>query len=75
MGITSQRLLDLKLVDRVVPEPLGGAHRDAGEMAASLSTALGEELASLTSLKPEELVRQRREKWRNYGEFQVDSAS
>ena len=75
MGITSQRLLDLKLVDRVVSEPLGGAHRDASEMAASLSTALGEELALLTSLKPEELVRQRREKWRNYGEFQVDSAS
>ena len=75
MGITSKRLMDLKLVDRVVSEPLGGAHREPGQMAVSLAAALGEELASLNSLKAEELVRQRREKWRNYGEFQVDAGS
>ena len=70
MGVTSERLLKLGLVDRVVQEPLGGAHRNPDDMADSLGESLAEELASLSGLSGAELVEQRRAKWRDYGEFQ-----
>ncbi len=75
MGVTSERLLKLGLVDRVVPEPLGGAHRNPEETAASLGHLLSEELASLTGLSGMELVEKRRAKWRDYGEFQELAAT
>ncbi len=69
MGITSDRLLGLGLVDRVVPEPQGGAHRDPEQMAMSLRTALAEELASLKTLSTSALLTARGEKLRAYGDF------
>ncbi len=69
MGITSTRLHELGLVDRVIEEPLGGAHRDAEAMAISLRTALAEELEGLSGLSSTELVARRAEKWRAYGSF------
>jgi len=69
MGITSRRLHELGLVDRVIDEPLGGAHRDSDTMAASLKRALIEELSALADLSGEQLVAARHEKLRAYGRF------
>lgn len=67
LGITSARLLELGLVDRVLAEPLGGAHRDPNAMADRLKEALLEELAALDRLTREELVAQRYARLRGYG--------
>lgn len=69
MGITAQRLSELKLVDRVIEEPLGGAHRDFTGIANSLKLALIEELEQLRSLPTQEVVVQRQNKIRQIGEF------
>jgi len=69
MGITSERLLDLGLVDRVVEEPLGGAHRDPGAVAQSLKSVLVEELARLNGFTSEALLTARAEKLRAYGQY------
>jgi acetyl-CoA carboxylase carboxyl transferase subunit alpha len=69
MGITSNRLKELGLVDRVVDEPLGGAHREPDVIAASLKQALTEELAVLKSKSISELLEERTAKLRGYGEF------
>lgn len=74
MGITSQRLLELELVDRVIPEPLGGAHRDEKLSADNLKQALTEEVDALAALSTDDLVQQRQEKWRSYGEFKETPA-
>ncbi len=67
MGITSERLHELGLVDRIVQEPLGGAHRDAELMAASLRKQLLECLERLEGLSTEELVQQRYKRLMSYG--------
>jgi len=59
MGITSERLNELGLVDQIVPEPLGGAHRDPSLMAASLKQHLQAVLQRLQTLDTDELVEQR----------------
>lgn len=69
MGITSERLLELGLVDRVIDEPLGGAHRDEMAMANTLKMALVEELSALNDKRWDELIMERNLKWRNYGHF------
>lgn len=69
MGITAQRLSELNLVDRVIDEPLGGAHRDFTGIANSLKLALIEELEQLRSLPTQEVVVQRQNKIRQIGEF------
>ena len=69
MGITSTRLLELGLVDRVIKEPLGGAHRNPDEMAESLRGALAEELDTLKALSMTDLLSRRAAKWRAYGSF------
>lgn len=69
MGITAPRLLELGLVDRIVDEPLGGAHRDDNAMAHSLKTVLIEELKGLEQLRWDELVERRSEKLRGYGKI------
>lgn len=67
MGITSQRLNELGLVDQVVPEPLGGAHRDPGLMAASLKRQLLAVLEKLQSMETDELLERRYERLLAYG--------
>ena len=69
MGITSDRLLELGLIDRVVGEPLGGAHRDPEAMAESLEAALVEELEKLVSMDVERLKRRRYQRLMSYGRF------
>ena len=69
MGITSDRLLELGLIDRVVGEPLGGAHRDPEAMAESLGAALVEELEKLVSMDVDRLKRRRYQRLMSYGRF------
>lgn len=70
MGLTSTRLKELGLVDRVVEEPLGGAHRDVAGISATLKDAIGEELEMLGRYAPEALVAKRRERLLGYGRFE-----
>jgi acetyl-CoA carboxylase carboxyl transferase subunit alpha len=69
MGITADRLHKLKLVDDVIPEPLGGAHRDPQTVAASLKSALIQTLATLQTVPIESLLLQRRRRIASYGVF------
>ncbi len=69
MGITSQRLMELQLVDRVIEEPLGGAHRNPALMAANMQAALIEELATLAAMPMDSLLANRAEKLRAYGKY------
>lgn len=69
MGVTSDRLLELGLVDRVIDEPLGGAHRDPDAIAQSLKSTLVDELARLSGLPTESLLEARLEKLRAYGQY------
>jgi acetyl-CoA carboxylase carboxyl transferase subunit alpha len=62
MGITSHRLKALGLIDRIVNEPLGGAHRDPVQMAQMLKRALGEALRQFNNIKPADHVRQRQQR-------------
>jgi acetyl-CoA carboxylase carboxyl transferase subunit alpha len=67
LGITAHRLKALGLIDRIVNEPLGGAHRDPAYMAQMLKRALGEALRQFHNVKPTELVRQRQQRILAYG--------
>jgi acetyl-CoA carboxylase carboxyl transferase subunit alpha len=69
LGITASRLKTLGLVDKIVPEPLGGAHRDAQAAAQSLRKALMEALKQLQEKKPRQLVEERLERLMGYGKF------
>lgn len=69
MAITSGKLNELALVDQVVPEPLGGAHRDPDTMAATLKATLLAALAELDSLDAEQLQTLRYERLRGFGRF------
>ena len=69
LKLTAPDLLEQGLVDRIVPEPTGGAHKDNKEAAAILKKVLKEELAQLIKIKPEKLVETRREKFGKMGEF------
>jgi acetyl-CoA carboxylase carboxyl transferase subunit alpha len=67
MAITSSRLYDLGLVDAVVPEPLGGAHRDVDGMAQAVRDTLMETLVELDALSMEQLLAARYDRLRSYG--------
>jgi acetyl-CoA carboxylase carboxyl transferase subunit alpha len=67
LGITAHRLKALGLIDRIVPEPLGGAHRDPAQMAQLLRRALGEALRQFQNVESAELLRQRRARILAYG--------
>jgi len=69
MGITAERLRRLKLVDDVIPEPLGGAHRDPQVTADALKRTLVQTLAALQAVPVESLVMQRRKRIAGYGVF------
>ena len=73
LAITAPRLKDLGLIDRVVNEPVGGAHRDPRVMARLLRRALADSLRQLTGLSKEQLVNQRVERLLAYGRFQETS--
>ena len=67
MGITSERLHELGLVDRIVSEPLGGAHRDPALMAANLKQQIKEVLDTLKPLETDDLLERRYERVISYG--------
>ena len=69
LRFTSKDLKRLNVVDDVLEEPLGGAHRDHHQMASRLKTYLSRTLADLEEKTPEELVDSRYEKFRRIGEF------
>jgi len=69
MKMTAPDLLRLKIVDRVIEEPAGGAHQDVGATARAIGSALQEALASLLRLRPEELAKDRYERFRHLGAF------
>ncbi len=69
LGITAHRLKALGMVDKIVNEPVGGAHRDARAMAASLKRGLNDALRQVVDLRPKELLQRRYERLRSYGRF------
>jgi len=71
MGITAKKLLKLKIVDQVIKEPLGGAHRNPLEAAELLKLALTAELQRLQKLSTQELLDQRYAKMMNYGAVEL----
>ncbi|MFM5396026.1 acetyl-CoA carboxylase carboxyl transferase subunit alpha [Aeromonas veronii] len=67
MGITAQRLKELKLIDHVIEEPLGGAHRDVEKMAKNLKARIKQDLDALRPLDTEQLLEQRYQRLLGYG--------
>ncbi len=68
MKVTAQHLKRLKVIDRIVKEPVGGAHRDVAATAQSLGKALSEELDALADLPGETLIRTREERFLQLGD-------
>ena len=71
MGITAARLNELGLINRVINEPLGGAHRDFDDISARLKAALAEELEQLQHIPLPELLAQRQARLRGIGRFKA----
>ena len=71
MGITSERLYELGLIDQIVPEPVGGAHRDLYSLCESFKKVLAEKLAILSGMEVTELLQRRQEKLTNIGNIQT----
>jgi acetyl-CoA carboxylase carboxyl transferase subunit alpha len=69
LRITAQDLMELRIIDEVVPEPVGGAHSDHTTTAITLRETLSRHLDDLKGLKPDKLVRRRREKFLRMGQF------
>ncbi|HET7621300.1 MAG TPA: acetyl-CoA carboxylase carboxyltransferase subunit alpha [Gemmatimonadaceae bacterium] len=69
MRITAQDLLELGVIDEIIPEPAGGAHADHEAAARSLQEALMRNLDGLRRYKPDKLVRRRREKYLKMGQY------
>ena len=69
LGITASRLKTLGLIDKIIPEPVGGAHRDPQAAGQSLRKALVEALKQLQEKKPRQLVEERLERIMGYGKF------
>lgn len=67
MGITAQRIKELGLIDSIVQEPLGGAHRDFEQMAAYLKQAIKKDLKDLANLDSQTLIEKRYEKLMGFG--------
>ena len=69
MGLTAHRLKALGLIDKIVSEPLGGAHRDPKQMAALLKRALGDSLRQFQGMKIKDLLAARHTRLMGYGKF------
>jgi acetyl-CoA carboxylase carboxyl transferase subunit alpha len=74
MGITADRLAELKLVDEILAEPLGGAHRDAAAMALTVKDAILRHLADLSRRSPDQLLAERAERLASFGVFTEQKA-
>ncbi|MBP7633159.1 acetyl-CoA carboxylase carboxyltransferase subunit alpha [Candidatus Ozemobacteraceae bacterium] len=71
LKIRSENLLELGIIDGVLPEPLGGAHRDPQVTADAIRRAIGEHLPQLMKMPPAELIEKRYSKFRAMGQFRV----
>jgi acetyl-CoA carboxylase carboxyl transferase subunit alpha len=71
LGLTAERLLEHNLVDKIIPEPLGGAHRNPTAMAETLKKALLDELAQLEALDMPSLLDRRYKRLRSYGAYEL----
>jgi acetyl-CoA carboxylase carboxyl transferase subunit alpha len=69
LKITAPDLLEMKLIDEIVPEPEGGAHTDHQSAARLLEPVLARSLAELSQLPSERLIEQRYQKFRQMGQF------
>jgi len=69
LGITAPRLKQLGLIDKVIPEPVGGAHRDPAAMIATLKKALADAVKPLAELPVDDLVERREDRIVSYGKF------
>ena len=74
MKITAQDLLGLSVIDAIVPEPLGGAHRNPGAAVAAVGAAAAEALDGLAEMDSSGLRSQRRERFLAIGRFEAESA-
>jgi acetyl-CoA carboxylase carboxyl transferase subunit alpha len=69
LGITAHRLKALGLIDKIVSEPVGGAHRDPRQMAVNLKRGLNDALRQVVDLKTKDLLQRRYERLQSYGRF------
>jgi acetyl-CoA carboxylase carboxyl transferase subunit alpha len=69
LKITATDLFDLKIIDEIVPEPVGGAHADHAFTAQAVHDAVLRNIDELRRLKPDKLVRRRREKYLKMGAY------
>ncbi len=69
LALTAQRLKDLKLIDTIVPEPVGAAHRDYEAMMANMNKALARALSEVEDLSEKELLERRHQRLMSYGQF------
>ena len=74
MGITSKRLMELKLIDEIVPEPVGSAPRDRAAMARTLKAALQKNLDGLAQYSLDELAERRYQRLMQYGAYEEAAA-
>jgi acetyl-CoA carboxylase carboxyl transferase subunit alpha len=70
LGITSDRLKSLGLIDEIIPEPLGGAHKEPDEVARRIADCIERQLEELSGLPLETLLESRYQRLLSYGEFQ-----
>ena len=69
LRLTAPDLLEQKIIDRIVPEPTGGAHTDHQAIADTLKEILKEELSALVKIKPDKLIQGRLEKFGSMGSY------
>jgi acetyl-CoA carboxylase carboxyl transferase subunit alpha len=69
LGITAHRLKALGVIDKIVNEPVGGAHRDHKQMAAFLKRALNDALRQISDIKVKDLLERRYDRLQSYGRF------
>jgi acetyl-CoA carboxylase carboxyl transferase subunit alpha len=75
LGITAHRLKAFGLVDKIVAEPVGGAHRDHKQACANLKRALNDAVRQLSDVKSKDLLQQRYERLQSYGSFNDTTAN
>src|SRR6478672_7899931 len=75
LGLTAKRLLELGLIDKIVREPTGGAHRNPVQMAKRLKAVLLNELDALQGVKPAKLLERRYQRLRGYGAYEAGTSA
>ena len=70
LKLTAADLLELKIIDKIIQEPLGGAHRDPEKAAKNLKATILESLNELSSMDTDQLIQARYDKFRNMGKVE-----